>query len=133
MRGIMMKIAVLIARLLLGFMFLVFGLNGFLHFLPTPPPQTGLAWEFVHALSESHYMIPVFLLQASGGLLLLINRFVPLGLVLLGPVIANILLFHILMAPDGLPPGLIALVLWLIVFAGVRSAFAAVFAMRTPT
>lgn len=124
-----MKIATLIARILLGLMFLVFGLNGFLHFIPMPPP-TGLAGQFLGALSASHYMVPVFLLQLIGGALLLANKFVPIALVLLAPVIVNILLFHALMAPEGILPGLVALVLWLFVFAGVRSAFAGVFAMR---
>lgn len=126
-----MKLATLIARNLLALMFLVFGLNGFLHFIPQPPPPTGTAGQFLGALGASHYMVPVFLLQLIGGALLLSNRFVPLALVLLGPVIVNILLYHVLMAPAGLPPGMVALVLWLEVFYGVRSAFAGVFAMRT--
>ncbi len=125
-----MKTATLIARYLLGFMFVVFGLNGFLHFIPQPPPPAGLAMQYLTVLSASHYMVPVFLLQLMGGVLLLANRFVPIALVLLGPVIVNILLFHSLMAPSGIVPGLIALVLWLLVFYGVRSAFAGVFAMR---
>ena len=124
-----MKIATLIARNLLGVMFLVFGLNGFLRFIPQPPP-TGLALQYFSVLSASHYMVPVFLLQVIGGLLLLANRFVPLALVLLGPVIVNILLFHILMAPAGLAPGALASVLWGIVFYSIRDAFAGVFAAR---
>ena len=101
-----MKIAVLIARNLLGLMFLVFGLNGFLHFLPMPMP-TGPALQYMTVLSTSHYFVPVFLLQVIGGALLLTNRFVPLALVLLGPVIVNIILYHILMAPQGLPLALV--------------------------
>ena len=128
-----MKIAALIARNLLGLMFVVFGLNGFLRFLPQPPPPAGLATQYLTVLSASHYMVPVFLLQLIGGVLLLANRFVPMALVLLGPVIANILLYHSLMAPAGLPPGLVAFILWLIVFYSVRSAFAGVFAMRVNT
>lgn len=125
-----MKIATLIARNLLGLMFLVFGLNGFLHFIPQPPP-TGLALQYFTVLSASHYMVLVFLLQVVGGALLLANRFVPVALVLLGPVIVNILLFHITMAPQGLPPGLVALALWAVVFSSVRPAFASIFAMPT--
>ena len=68
-------------------------------------------------------MIPVFLLQVMGGALLLANRFVPIALTLLGPVIVNILLYHTLMDPAGLPPGLVALALWLVVFYSARSAF----------
>ena len=127
-----MKIAALIARYLLGLMFLVFGLNGFLHFIPQPPP-TGLALQYLTVLTESHYMVAVFLLQIIGGVLLLANRFVPIALVLLGPVIANILLYHALMAPAGIPPGLLALILWLIVFYSVRSAFTGVFVPRVET
>jgi putative oxidoreductase len=126
---LIMKIAALIARYLLGLMFLVFGLNGFLHFLPQPP-ETGLALQYFVVLSTSHIMAAVFLLQLIGGVLLLANRFVPLALVLLGPVIVNILLFHVLIAPAGIPPGLVALILWLVVFYSVRSAFASVFAMQ---
>ena len=125
-----MKIVTLIARNLLGLMFLVFGLNGFLHFIPQPPPPAGLAGQYLGALSGSHLMVPVFLLQLVGGVLLLANRFVPIALVLLGPVIVNILLYHVLMDPKGIPPGLVALALWLVVFYAVRSAFAGVFAPR---
>jgi len=124
-----MRIATLLARNLLGLMFLVFGLNGFLHFIPQPPP-TGLALQYLTVMSMSHIMVAVFLLQIIGGALLLANRFVPLGLVLLGPVIANILLYHITMAPAGIGPGLVALILWLVVFYAVRTAFAGVFAMH---
>jgi putative oxidoreductase len=124
-----MKIAVLIARVLLGLLFLVFGLNGFLHFIPMPPPS-GLAGQYMGALFFSHYLVPVFLLQMVGGAILLVGRYVPLGLLLLGPVLVNIVLFHSLMAPAGLPIALFATVLWLIVFAGVRKAFAGVFVQR---
>ena len=124
-----MKTAALIARYLLGLMFAVFGLNGFLHFIPQPPP-TGLALQYLTVLTVSHYFAAVFLLQLIGGLLLLANRYVPIALVLLGPVIANILLYHILMLPSGLPPALVALALWLLVFYSVRTAFAGVFAAK---
>jgi putative oxidoreductase len=124
-----MKIAVLVARVLLGLLFLVFGLNGFFQFLHMPPP-TGLAAQYFGVLFVSHYLVPVFLLQVIGGALLLANRFVPLGLLLLGPVLVNILIFHSLMAPEGLPMALFATVLWLVVFAGVRKAFAGVFVQQ---
>ncbi len=124
-----MKIATLIARILLGLLFTVFGLNGFLHFIPMKPP-TGLAGQYMGALFVSHYLVVVFLVQLIGGVLLLLNRFVPLALLLLGPVLVNILLFHTFMAPEGLPIALFAMVLWLITFAGVRQAFAGVFAHR---
>jgi putative oxidoreductase len=124
-----MKIATLIARILLGLLFLVFGLNGFLHFIPMPPP-TGLAAQYMGALYVSHYLVFIFLVQVIGGALLLANRFVPLALILLGPVLVNILLFHSFMAPAGLPLALVTTVLWGLVFYGVRRAFAGVFIQR---
>jgi putative oxidoreductase len=124
-----MKIAVLVARILLGLMFVIFGLNGFLNFLHMPMP-TGLAGQYMGALFTSHYLVFVFLVQLVGGLLLLAGQFVPLALVLVGPVIVNILLFHITMAPAGLPPALLATILWLVIFFGHREAFAGIFARR---
>jgi hypothetical protein len=125
----MMKIVFTIARILLGLLFTVFGLNGFLHFIPMQPP-TGLAGQYMGALFLSHYLMPVFLLELIGGLLLLVNRFVPLALLLLGPVVVNILLFHSLMATEGLPVALLTTILWLVVFAGVRKVFAGIFVQR---
>ena len=109
-----MKIASLIARLLLGLVFLVFGLNGFLHFIPMPPPKGLAAQQFGGAIFMSHYWVVIFGIQVIGGVLLLVNRFVPLALVLLGPVIVNIFFFHALMAPEGLPLAVVVVVLWCI-------------------
>jgi putative oxidoreductase len=127
-----MKTVSLLARILLGLIFVVFGLNGFLNFIPMPPP-TGLAGQYLGALFVSHYLVAVFLLQLAGGSLLLANRFVPLALVLLGPVAVNILLFHASMDPAGLPLAVVVTTLWLTVFFGVRRAFAGVFAIRAAT
>jgi putative oxidoreductase len=124
-----MKIATSIARILLGLLFLVFGLNGFLHFIPMAAPA-GLAGQYMGALFLSHYLVAVFLLEIIGGALLLANRFVPLALVLLGPVLVNILLFHALMAPEGLPIALFATVLWGLLFYAVRRAFTGVLVQR---
>ena len=124
-----MKIAVLIARILLGLLFLVFGLNGFLNFIHGPMP-TGVAGQYLAVMGGTLYIHFVFVVQIVGGLLLLSGQFVPLALVLLGPVIINILLFHISMQPSGLPPGLFAAVLWFIVFFGVRRAFAGIFSQK---
>jgi putative oxidoreductase len=124
-----MKIAVLIARILLGLLFLVFGLNGFLNFIHGPMP-TGVAGQYLAVMGGTLYIHFVFVVQIVGGLLLLSGQFVPLALVLLGPVIINILLFHVSMQPSGLPPGLLATVLWFIVFFGVRKAFAGIFAQK---
>jgi putative oxidoreductase len=124
-----MKIAVLIARILLGLLFLVFGLNGFLNFIHGPMP-TGVAGQYLAVMGGTLYIHFVFVVQIVGGLLLLSGQFVPLALGLLGPVIINILLFHVSMQPSGLPPGLFAAVLWFIVFFGVRRAFAGIFAQK---
>lgn len=124
-----MKVAVLIARILLGLIFVFFGLNGLLHFLPSPPIP-GVAGQFVGALFASHYVLVVSALQVIGGLLMLIGRYIPLGLVILGPIIVNILLFHLTMAPSSIGPGLLATVLWFVVFFSVRQAFAGIFAAK---
>jgi putative oxidoreductase len=125
-----MKIATVVARVLLGLLFLIFGLNGFLHFIPMHPPTGQQAGQYFTVLFVSHYLVPVFFLEVVGGALLLANRFVPLALILLGPVIVNILLFHSMMAPEGLPLALLATALWAIVFYGVRRAFTGVLAQR---
>ena len=111
-----MKIATIIARVLLGLMFVVFGSNIFLHFIPMPPLPATLAGDFSKALMQSHYIYVVGLLQVMGGLLLLTGRYIPLGLTLLGPVIVNILLFHIFLDPSGLPMAILvgALALFLL-------------------
>src|SRR5437867_1695211 len=124
-----MKIIAIIARFLLGFIFFVFALNGFLHFIPASLPS-GTAGQFVGALFVSHYLVLVFLLQLVAAVLLLINRYVPLALALLAPVIVNILLFHLLMALAGLPLALVVTVLWIVVFLSVRSAFAGLLQQR---
>jgi putative oxidoreductase len=118
-----------IARYLAGAIFLIFGLNGFLHFIPMPPPD-GIAGQFMGALFVSHYLTLVFALQVIAAVLLLANRYVPLALVILAPVIVNILCFHALMAPSGLPMALFAAILWALVFADVRPAFAGLFQPR---
>ncbi len=124
-----MKTTALIARILLGFVFLVFGLNGFLHFIPMPPPE-GVAGQFLGALFVSHFLLVVFLLQLISAILLLVSRYVPLALTLLGPVLVNIVLFHALMAPAGLPLPIILSVLWSVVAYQHRAAFAGLFSAR---
>ena len=124
-----MKIAVLIARILLGVIFVFFGLNGFFNFLHAPMPAGG-AGQYMALLGPTIYMQFVFLVQVVGGALLLSGRFIPLALVLLGPVIVNILLFHITLQPAGLPPGLLTVVLWFIIFFGVRKYFAGIFVQK---
>ena len=125
-----MKIVTLVARILLGLIFVVFGLNGFFNFLSMGPMPTGLAGQFVGALALSHYYWVVAALQIAGGALLLVNRFVPLALVLIGPIIVNIICFHVFMNPSGAPPAAVVTVLWLIVFYGNRKHFSGIFVQR---
>jgi hypothetical protein len=122
-----MKIAAMVARYLLGLVFLVFGLNGFLHFIPQGPMPNGLPLQFIQALMQSHYILIVAAIEVIGAVLLLANRYVALALTLLGPVVVNILLFHFFLLPMGLGIALFVAVLWLVVFAYVRPAFSGIF------
>ena len=124
-----MRIASVIARYLAGVMFLVFGLNGFLHFIPLPPPG-GIAGQFMGALYVSHYLWVIFAFQVIAGVLLLVNRYVPLAVAILAPVLVNILTFHALMAPSGLPLAIFAALLWIVIFIEVRPAFSGLFQSR---
>jgi putative oxidoreductase len=121
-----MKIATTIVRVLLGLMFVVFGSNIFFHFIPMPAQKPSLATDFSNALMKSNYMYVVGLLQVAGGLLILIGRYVPLGLLLLGPVIVNILLFHIFLDPSGLPMAIVVSVFALFLLWRYRANFAGV-------
>jgi putative oxidoreductase len=124
-----MRTASVIVRYLAGVIFLVMGLNGFLHFIPFPPP-TGIAGQFMRTLYVSHYLWVIFAFQVVAGALLLLNRYVPLAVALLAPVIVNILTFHALMAPSGLPPALFVALLLAAIFIEVRPAFSGLFQSR---
>ena len=126
-----MKIVTLIARLLLGLIFVVFGLNGFLNFLNMGPMPPGLAGQFIGALAQSHYLWVVAAVQVAGGALMLLNRFVPLGLVLLGPIIVNIISYHLFLNRSGAMLAIVVVILWLIVFNGHRQYFSGIFVQRT--
>src|SRR5437868_7646499 len=102
-----MKILTIIARVLLGLGFLVFGSNAFVHFLPMPELPHNLAGDYTRVFLASGYVYVIGGLQVIGGFLLLIGRFVPLALTILGGILVNILIFHALMAPEGFPPGLV--------------------------
>jgi hypothetical protein len=124
-----MKIVVIIARILLGLVFAFFGANGLFSFLPTPPPPAGPVGDFMKAMGETHYLLVIGFFQLVPGLLLLVNRFVPLALTVLAAEIVNILAFHILVAHGGLfPVPIIVALLWLLVFWRVRGSFAGVLA-----
>jgi putative oxidoreductase len=120
-----MKIASQIARYLLGLIFVVFGLNAFFNFLPMPGP-TGVAAQFFGAIFVSHFYVVLFLLQVVSGLLLLANRYVPLALTILGPIIFNIICIHLFMAPAGLPLAIVVTALWFLVAYPMRSAFSGI-------
>lgn len=122
-----MKYAIIIARVLLGLVFAVFGSNAFLHFMPMPPLQ-GNAGAFMGALINSGYIYPIATLQVLGGLcLLILPRFVSLGLILLGPVIVNIMLYHIFLDQSGLPVAIVISVLALFLLWIYRYKFPAIF------
>jgi putative oxidoreductase len=122
-----MKYVIIVVRVLLGLMFAVFGSNAFLHFIPMPPMQ-GPAGAFIGALVSSGYIYVIALLQVVGGLLLLIGgRFVPLGLTLLGPVIVNIMLYHIFLDPNALPMACVISILALFLLWVYRFKFPAIF------
>ena len=122
-----MKTASVIARYLLALVFIVFGLNGFLHFLPMTPPKSEMAVQYFTVMSASHYLEFVFALQLIAGGLFLFQRTVPLALTIAGPLIVNILLFHALMDPGGIVPGLVVTALWFIVYLQFRAAFFGIF------
>ena len=95
-------IAAHIARAILGLIFLVFGLNGFLNFIPMPPP-TGAAADFSMGLFKGQYFFPLMaFIQIVSGLLLLMGTLVPLALLLLSPIVLNIFFFHLVLAPSGI-------------------------------
>lgn len=127
-----MKIASIVARYLLGLMFTVFGLNGFLHFIHQPAPANPLAMQFLGAVSASHFAAFFFAVQVLGGLLLLSGFFVPLALTLLAAVLYNILAFHLTLEP-GIAPGLVACALWVLVFLQHRESFNGIFNAKPKT
>jgi uncharacterized membrane protein YphA (DoxX/SURF4 family) len=125
-----MKIVSTIARYLLGLMFTVFGLNGFLNFIHQPPPTNPLALQFFGAIVGSHFAAFFFAMQVLGGLLLLSGFFLPLALTLLAAELYNILAFHLTMAPASIAPALVACVLWILVFLQYRESFKGIFSAK---
>ena len=125
-----MKMVSMIARYLLGLLFTVFGLNGFLNFIHQPPPTNPLTIQFFIAISSSHFAAFFFAVQLIGGLLLLSGYFVPLALTLLAAELYNILAFHLTLAPASIPPALVAAVLWVLVFVQYRASFKEILAAK---
>jgi putative oxidoreductase len=128
-----MKIASIGARYLLGLIFTVFGLNGFLNFIHQPPPANPLAIQFLVSVSESHFAAFFFTIQLLGGLLLLAGYFVPLALTLLAAELYNILAFHLTLSPATIAPALVASGLWVLVFLRYRENFNGIFSAKPAT
>ena len=124
-----MKIVTVIARILLGLVFFVFGLNGFVGFIPTPP-LPGTAGAFIGAMASSHYLYLVAGVQLIAGVLLLTNQFVPLAVAMLAPMLANILAYHLTMQMEGLPMALITALLWAVLAWRYRAHFGALFVQK---
>jgi putative oxidoreductase len=95
------------------------------------PPPTGVALQFFMAMIATHYWVVIFGVQVVGGVLLLVNRFVPLALMLLGPVIVNIFFFHMFMAPAGLPLAIVVVVLWVLLAVRNKQYLSSIFVQRT--
>jgi putative oxidoreductase len=126
-----MKIAVIIARTLLGLIFLVFGLNFFLHFIPMPPPPPGKAGAFEGGLFGAGYFFPFMkVIEIVSGLFLIINRYTAFFLLLLFPITVNISLFHAFLAPSGLPLGGFMLVLHLFLGFAYGKYYSAIFTSK---
>jgi uncharacterized membrane protein YphA (DoxX/SURF4 family) len=124
-----MKLLTVIVRVFLGFAFVFFGSNVFFHFMKMPPPPPTLAGDFQKVFFASGYFYVIGAFQVIGGLLLLIGRFVPLGLTILAAIIVNILTFHALMAPEpaAFGPGIVVTALELFLVWQYRAAFAGLF------
>jgi len=123
-----MKVVFIAARLLLGLIFFVMGLNGFLFFIPPPAHIPGAAGVFSGVMFTSHYMWFTSGVHVICGIMLLTNQYVPLALVVLGAVLSNILVFHITMYPSGLPQAVITTAIWVVACWPLRSYFAPLFA-----
>lgn len=125
-----MKILTLIARILLGLIFAVFGSNAFIGFIPVKSLPPGLAGQFVVVLLQSHLVWVVGGFQLIAGILLLVNRYVPLAVAILAPILVNILAYHFLMDLAGLPLALIVCILWAILAFRYRQSFSSIFVQR---
>ncbi|HET8922592.1 MAG TPA: hypothetical protein VFN26_06300 [Candidatus Acidoferrum sp.] len=125
-----MKMTATAARYLLGLIFTVFGLNGFLHFIHPSPPSNPLAIQFLVSVSASHFAAFFFAIQLLAGLLLLSGYFVPFALTLLAAELYNIIAFHVTLAPATIAPALVASVLWVLVFVQHRESFTGIFTVK---
>jgi putative oxidoreductase len=112
------NLPIAIAKAILGMGFLIFGANGLLHFLPAPAPESSSAQSFLSLLESTGYLKGISILEMLGGGLILGGRLAPLGLLILGPILVNQVLFHALMDPTRLP--LVVVLAGLALFVGLR-------------
>jgi len=124
-----MKIVVVGARILLGLLFTVFGLNHIVPFIHDSVPP-GDAATMLGLMVEHHWFLLYGVVEAAGGLMLLAGRFVPLGLTLLAGMGVNILLFHLTLEPSGLPAMLFFGLLEAVLVYAYRASFAGIFAEK---
>ena len=127
-----MKNFSLVARLLLGLLFVLSGSMHFLRSLPPGPLPPGPESQFMTALGTTGYMHVVAGIEVAGGLLLVIGQFLPLGLTMLAPVIVNIALFHLLIEHRGLLGIFVLVALWLIAAWRARTSFYPLLQQRIP-
>jgi uncharacterized membrane protein YphA (DoxX/SURF4 family) len=121
-----MKFAVIGARILLGLVFVVFGLNGFFHFIPTPEMNEA-SGSFMGALvATGYFMMVVKAVEVAAGLMILTGRFVPLGLIILAPVSVHILLLHAFLDQGGLPMAIFIILAQLFLAWAYRDSFSGV-------
>jgi putative oxidoreductase len=118
-----LKIASLIARILLGALFVFGGSNHLFNFFGKQPLPPGAAGQLIGGMIDTGYMNFVGVMEVIGGLLLIVNQFVPFGLTILGPIIINILVFNALVMPKAIPVSAIMIVLWLLGAWPFRSIF----------
>jgi putative oxidoreductase len=123
-----MKIAATIARLILGLGFIFAGASIF--FISSPPPQPGLAGAFNDVFFKSHWVLFLGVAQFTLGALMLVNRFVPVALIVLAAFLYNSFAFHLTMAQSSLWAPVFVLVLWLLVALRYRRLFAPIFKPR---
>jgi putative oxidoreductase len=124
-----MKRAVVVARILLGLIFVVFGLNGFFLFI-TPPEHTPVGNDFINLLVSTGFMYVEKTFEIIGGALLLLDLYVPLGLAILAPIVVSILLFHLLMERNTLVIGVVPFLLWFFLVWAYRWQFAPLLVRR---
>ena len=126
------SISAIAARILLGLVYFVFGLNFFLHFIPTPPPAGGVADAFLGGLFQSGYFFPMLkVIEVVLGALLLVGIFVPLSLVILMPISINILLFHAFLTPGNSLMGIVIVLVHIYLAWSYRDYYKPLFAPKT--